>query len=147
MKIYLNNLKPHMYVNYIANKSDKDLGHKTIQNEVWILTADGKYKITDNNYFKYKLNDISSEIKKLYIDDITAFCETSYFTKKYAVYNIPIQHHKIMIQKYIYDRDPSISLVIEKINNKISDIYFWTKKDSDDNDVKSTIASFLSLLT
>ena len=147
MKIYLNNLKPNMYVNYIANKSDKELGHKTIQNEVWILTADGKYKITDNNYFKYKLNEMTTKIKKFYIDDITAICETGYFAKKCAMYNIPIQHHKIIIQKYIYDTDPSISLVIEKVNEKVRDIYFWTKKDIDDNDVKSTIVSFLSLLT
>ena len=51
------------------------------------------------------------------------------------------------LTKIIYDRDPSISLIIEKTNNVYSDIYFWTNRDIAEVDIKSTITSFTECLT
>ena len=82
-----------------------------------------------------------------YLSNSTAFCENSYFKKGEQVFNIPPAHQKITIKKYIYSRDPSISLIIEMINENVTDIYFWTNKDIEDPVIKQTIMSFVSNLT
>ena len=117
-------------------------------NESWLLTADGKYKIIDDNYFKYKLKSSTEKIHiENYFENKDIFCEKGYFKKMHQVYNIPLHHHKIKITKFIYNRDPSISLIIEKTNDIYSDIYFWTSNDINEMDIKSAIASFTQCLT
>ena len=56
-----------------------------------------------------------------YINHISIICENSYFKKKNQIFDIPLSHIYINIQKYIYNKDPSISLVVEKVNN----IFIW----------------------
>ena len=147
MKIYLHDIKVNNYTTIITNKGDNIFGSKKIINENWILTTDGKYKIQDNNYFKYKLQEKESIIINNYINHLSIFCENSYFKKQQQVFNIPPSHININIQKYIYNRDPSISLVVEKVNDDFTDIYFQSNNDIQNPDIKNTIVSFLSILT
>ena len=147
MKIYLHAIGVNNYINIITNKGDSIFGPKKIINENWILTADGKYKIQDNNYFKFKLQEKNPVIINNYIDNLSVFCENSYFKKKQQIFNIPPSHININIQKYIYNRDSSISLVVEKVNDIFTDIYFLSNNDIQNPDIKNTIVSFLSILT
>ena len=147
MKIYLHDIKVDNYTNMIKNKGDSILGPKKIIQENWLLTPDGKYKIQENNYFKYKLYEKDSITIDNYINHISIICENSYFKKKNQIFNIPLSHICINIQKYIYNKDPSISLVVEKVNDIFTDIYFFSNRDIQNPDIKKTIASFLSILT
>ena len=148
MKVYLQGLDIDTYRTLVENKGDKLLGKRHIKNESWLLTADGKYKIIDDNYFKYKLKSSTEKIHiENYFENKDIFCEKGYFKKMHQVYNVPLHHHKIKITKIIYNRDPSISLIIEKTNDVYSDIYFWTSNDINEMDIKSAIASFTQCLT
>ena len=148
MKVYLEGIDINTYRSIVESKGDKLLGNRHIKNEMWLLTPDGKYKIVDDKYFKYKLKSSDEKIElKNYLEDRNIYCEQGYFKKISQVFNIPIHHHKIKITKIIYKRDPSISLIVEKINDCYSDIYFWTNNKIDEIDIKSTIASFTKCLT
>ena len=104
--------------------------------------------VADDKYFKYKLKKSEEKIEvENYFDNRNIYCEQGYFKKITQVFTIPINHHKIKLTKIIYDRDPSISLIIEKTNNAYSDIYFWTNRDIEDVGIKSTITSFTECLT
>jgi hypothetical protein len=147
MKVYLDKINIINYTGMVSNIGDESLGPKKVCHESWILTIDGKYKIIDNNYYKFKLQQKDTLVIDNYLSNSTAFCENSYFKKGEQVFNIPPAHQKITIKKYIYSRDPSISLIIEMINENVTDIYFWTKKDIEDPVIKQTIMSFVSNLT
>ena len=136
MKVYLEGLDIETYRSIVESKGDNLLGNKYIKNEIWLLTPDGKYKIVDDKYFKYKLNDSQEKMeRKNYFENRHIFCEQGYFKKIAQVFNIPMQHHKMKITKIIYNRDPSISLIIEKQNDIYSDIYFWTNNNIDEIDI------------
>jgi len=148
MKVYLEGIDIDTYRSIVESKGDKLLGNKHIKNELWLLTPDGKYKIVDDKYFKYKLKTSEEKLElENYFEDRNIYCEQGYFKKISQVFNIPIHHHKIKITKIIYNRDPSISLIVEKINDMYSDIYFWTNNNIAEIDIKSTIASFTKCLT
>ena len=148
MKVYLEGLNIDTYRSIVESKGDTFLGNKHIKNEIWLLAPDGKYKIIDDKYFKYKLKKSEEKIEvENYFDNRNIYCEQGYFKKITQVFTIPINHHKIKLTKIIYDRDPSISLIIEKTNNVYSDIYFWTNRDIEDVGIKSTITSFTECLT
>ena len=101
MKIYLQEIKVNNYTSIITNKGDDIFGPKKIINENWILTNDGKYKIQDNNYLKFKLQEKDSLLINNYINNLSVFCENSYFKKKQQIFNIPPSHININIQKYM----------------------------------------------
>lgn len=148
MKVYLQDLNIDAYKSLVENKGDNILGKKYIKNEIWFLTPEGKIKIIDDNYYKYKLrcNNEREEYPN-HIGTKTCFCEKGYFKKMMQSFNIPLQHHKIDVKKIVYNRDPSISLIVEKTNNQYSDIYFYTNNDIREVDIKSAITSFAEYLT
>ena len=147
MKIYLDSLHIKDYISIVTNKGDDIFGPKKVYYKTWLLTPEGKYKIIDNNYYKFKLQQNDAIVIDNYLPHSRAICEKSYFKKFGQIYTIPISHQKIKIKKNIYKKDPSISLIVEKTNDTFTDIYFLTNNDIQDPDIKQTIISFLSILT
>jgi len=148
MKIYLPQLNLSTYNKYISNKGDEHIGSKSVVENIWILTDDGKYKVIDDNYFKYKLHEAKpTEIVENYIDNAPAYCDYSVFKKNFQTYVLPMNHVKVHIKYIFYNIDTSISLVVEKVDDEYTDIYFTTKNDINSPDIKNTIISFLSILS
>ncbi len=150
MKIYVAdmNLK-NINVSKMENKCImREQNIKRIYSEKGIIEIDKsgklwKMEIVDDNFSEYL---IDNEIK-LYIDK-------SVLKRKEEVFQIIPEHVSLIIKKKIYNlsQKSSVKLVVEYANNDdtdntiITDIYFESDIDIQQNCVKEDIVTFLILL-
>lgn len=142
-QIYLPNIK-----NYIDN-IDNNNYIKQVQYHKLLLTQEGYIEIVGENYIKkhiilndsFELHDYLVNHNIAYVNDITETSE--------LINNIPFEHNYLVVEKHYYklSHKSKIRLIIEKVGNKIKDIYFYIpyieKKDLINSNIKEEIVSFL----
>ena len=113
-----------------------------------ILASDGYYKYIKNELYKYKISnfDIDDNIIIQLNKNIKIIGSNYYWNKCDKVYKIPFLHKCINKKIYKFKISDNITLIIEKIENKINDLYFTTSISHDDYFFKEEIISFLSSL-
>ena len=134
MRYYINNL-------YTPDTQKLNEYLKKKKKEQIILASDGLYKYVDGDLFKFKLNSTKDDIS---IDGDIIGTHVSW--KKYdRSFKIPFIFKKIEMDIYDFNIEKDVTLRIEKINNKISDYYFFSSYLYDNFFLKDGIISFLSL--
>ena len=132
----------------IFDKLKKDY-NMVIEDEQIIITIDGFYKIQDNKLIKYKIINRDSSITENFIKNMTLIGTNYYHKKIEEVYNIPYEHSFIWRQiiKFSVGKGNNY-LVLERINNKINNLYFLSKKkiNEDDRFFLKDVSSFVETL-
>ena len=130
---------------YFDNFNIPNLNHlkKNETENLWFLSYFGKYKLSQNKIFLYKINDINSIIIDNFINNNTCFVSNEIWKKNKEVYYLPKDCIPLQIKKENYIIDSKLSFVIEKINNEINDYYFETQYALDDFCLKNELISFL----
>jgi len=111
-----------------------------------IYSSDGIFRIQNNNI--YHLIPQDKPIEKSIYNNIEFMIDKSYFSFRNDIYYIPIIHIEFNIEyiEFKLNNKSKISLIIEKHNNVIIDIYFHTKENHLHNYLKDDILIILSLL-
>ena len=143
MKIYTQNIKinPENIFSNIINT--KNL-YKTTNIYNYIYSNNGIFILQNNQVNKLIPNDIPIEIYTFNnIEFIIDY--SSYIFRK--DYNIPFEHIVYTIEKnqYKHNINSLISLIVEKNNNKITNIYFETSEKNLNQQLKEDIIKYLSL--
>ena len=96
----------------------------------------------------YKANIIDAEVERKYINNTHFLIDNSYYKFNFEQYQLPIDHvvEKINISQYILRKKAKLSLNIERIDNKIVDVYFLTSEDLENIPIQEDICTFLSHL-
>tara|TARA_Y100000590_G_C15678938_1_gene999051 strand:- start:34 stop:498 length:465 start_codon:yes stop_codon:yes gene_type:complete len=146
---------PELNLNQIKKNINlcKDLENKyymTSSNNHIILTIDGFYKFEKNKLIKYKIISKDTSIKENFIDNLTLIGINYYHKKICEIYHIPYEHSYIIINqlKFSIGENGQHFLVIEKILDKINDLYFLSPKKINENDIffLNDISSFIKTL-
>ena len=144
------NLKPIKNNNNNILKKLENKYHMTIENHEIIVTNDGFYKLDNDKLIKYKIINKNSFIKENFIKNMTLIGMNYYHKKIGEVFNIPYEHAKITIKqiKFSIGKESKHFLVIEKIKNKINDLYFLSSKKIDEDNIffLNDIQSFIETL-
>ena len=94
-----------------------------------IFSIDGFYETTDKSIIKYKTVLSEDLIFEKFVDNYTLLISNSYEKKIGQVEFIPYECEEITITSLIFDIPESNNkLVINYINNRITDFYFQTKE-------------------
>ena len=130
------------------NKFNEELLNKFLvksDSYQYILSNDGLYKIRNDNIYKLKIHDSNYEQKT--INNVDLLFDYSTILEKYSN-RIPNSNQIINIHANIYSlRNKSqLKLSIEKMNNKIHDMYFLVDEKLDEFNLKEDINTFLSML-
>ena len=124
--------------------------HKTTDQHELILTINGFYKLENNKLIKYKIINKKSFIKENFINNMTLIGMNYYHKKIGEVFHIPYEHAKITIEQITFSvgKESKHFLVIEKIKNKINDLYFLSSKKIDEDNIffLNDIQSFIETL-
>ena len=142
MKIYIKNIN----LNYIDldNINIKNLSMTSnIYN--YIYSDSGIFLIQNNYICKLIPNDIPCEIESF--NNIDFMVDYSNYIFRKDIYNIPYNHivHSIEKIQYRYNTDSQVSLILEKIKDKITDIYFESSEKKLSTILKGEIIKYLSL--
>ena len=99
-----------------------------------ILSNDGYYKYINDELYKFKLSNSTQENNLIIpIKKNIKIIGTNLFWKKYdKVHKIPFSIKFINKKIYKFNINNNITLIVEKIENSIHDLYF-TSKISHDN--------------
>tara|TARA_B110000305_G_C19256472_1_gene547336 strand:- start:120 stop:557 length:438 start_codon:yes stop_codon:yes gene_type:complete len=142
MKIYLQDV----ILNDISKLLQSNL-HITKLHKNYIYSYEGIYTIIRNNIYKLDIINNNSLSINNYINNITAFIDTSSITpQKDVSYQIPIPNtsHQLLEYNIKINKDSIISLIIETNNNIISDWFFITDESYDNPFIKEDINKFIS---
>ena len=111
-----------------------DLDYMTTQHPDYTVQFVTEY-YTDDGVFTYEKNTLYKEsavdgiVEKQNIGDIILTLDNSYY-KRDVVYNLPSEHLKRVVYKYVFARD-HIHLVVESVRNGDKcvpiDVYFQIK--------------------
>ena len=119
--------------------------YKTVTTYKDIYSPEGLFRIQNNNLFQLIPKDISVINTKY--NDTNFMIDNSYYIYNKNIYCIPYNHIIYNIEKteYKLDNKSKISLIIEKCNNNIKDIYFITKEEIFHDYLKNNILEYISL--
>ena len=135
MKIYVKNFIPKntkvdtLIINIIKYKE--------------IYSSEGIFRIQNDNIFKLVPQDVPCEYITYKNNDLIIDKSNYIFRKNYS---IPYNHLVYNIDKveYKFYNNSPITFIIEYCNNKVVDIYFYTKQDLYIN-LKNNILEYISL--
>ena len=112
-----------------------------------LLSKKGKYELNNGDVLFYIINDNDKEdtIVRNYLEKYTLFISKLNFKKVYMD-NIDNNCIEINIEKFIYKESDSINtrLIVEKVNNKINDVYIQSNLEYDNYSLKEDISYLLS---
>lgn len=112
-----------------------------------LLSKKGKYELNNGDVLFYIINDNDQEdtIVRNYLEKYTLFISKLNFKKVYMD-NIDNNCIEINIEKFIYKESDSINtrLIVEKVNNKINDVYIQSNLEYDNYSLKEDISYLLS---
>jgi hypothetical protein len=139
MKLYIPKLG-HFNKNNIVDLLKKTEKHTLIYSKRGIL------EIINNKVYEVIIKDYP--IEKVKIKEIDCLIDRSTIEKADIIYQIPIEHTLVKINKSFYKlTDKSlIDFVIEEVNHKIKDFYFIVKGELETLDLKEEIYTFLSII-
>lgn len=139
MKLYIPKL------GYFNKNNIVDLLTKTEKQRL-IYSKRGIFQLINNKLFEIEIEDFPVEKEK--IKEISCLIDRSKFKKTQIVYQIPLEHHLVEIDKSFYKlNDKSlIEFVIEEVNHKIKDFYFIVRGELETLDLKEDIYTFLSII-
>lgn len=101
-----------------------------------ICAVDGFYEITDKSLIKYKKVLLEDLIFENFVNNYTLLISNSYEKKIGQVEFIPYECEEITVTSLIFDIPESNNkLVINYINNRITDFYFKTKEKITQNNI------------
>ena len=111
-----------------------------------IYSTEGIFRIQNNNIIQLIPNDISVIYTKY--NDTDFIIDKSYYIFNKNIYCIPYNHIIYNIEKteYKLDNKSKISLIVEKCNDSIKDIYFITKEEIFHDYLKNNILEYISLI-
>ena len=137
MKVYVDDVFPD-------NIDDKDL-HKTSTITNYVYSDDGIYIIKKNDIIKLVPNDMP--IEKYSFGKLDFYIDKSSYIFRKEVYNIPYNHIIKTIEKdeLKHNIKSQISMIIERNNGKISDIFFETREKVLYTELKEDILKYVSL--
>lgn len=135
MKIYVKNLIP-------KNIKVDSLFQKTRYYQD-IYSKDGIFRIQNETIFKLIPQDSPCEYFSFKERDF--ILDKSEYIFRKNIYYIPYKHKVYNIQQIEYKLNINIpiSLIIEYINDKIIDIYFYTKEKELNTNLKNNIIEYL----
>ena len=141
MKYYIDgllNININELVDYLKEQYEEKI----------ILANDGYYKYIKNELYKYKIANFNiNDNIIVQLNKKIKIIGTNYYWKKCdKVYKIPFSHKCINKKIYKFKITNNITLIIEKIENKINDLYFISNISHDDYFFKQQVISFLSIL-
>lgn len=141
MKYYIDgllNININELVDYLKEQYEEKI----------ILANDGYYKYIKNELYKYKITNFNiNDNIIVQLNKKIKIIGTNYYWKKCdKVYKIPFSHKCINKKIYKFTITNNITLIIEKIENKINDLYFISNISHDDYFFKQQVISFLSIL-
>lgn len=127
--------------------NEEQLKKYFIKTEIYdyLYSADGIFKIVNNNIYKLKLRD-SHFIKKKIKNTDLLFDNSNYDLQEN--YHLPFDHNILNIRGDVYSlrNKSNLKLCIEKDkNNKIYDVYFSYDK-LDDYNLNEDINTFLTMV-
>ena len=139
MKLYIPKL------GYFNKNNIIDLLKKT-EKRTLIYSKQGILQLINNKMFELKIKD--SPVEKAKIKEIDCLIDRSKIEKGDIIYQIPIEHTLVKINKSFYKlNDKSlIDFVIEEVNHKIKDFYFIIRGELETLDLKEDIYTFLSII-
>ena len=144
-----------MYKYYISELEIKHINTKKLDNKLKrsvennriLLSKKGKYELNNGDVLFYIINDNDKEdtIVRNYLEKYTLFISKLNFKKVYMD-NIDNNCIEINIEKFIYKESDSINtrLIVEKVNNKINDVYIQSNLEYDNYSLKEDISYLLS---
>lgn len=137
MKIYVENSFPK-YIN-------TDNLHKTTSTTNYIYSAGGIFIIRQNEVVKLIPSD--SAIEKYSFGKHNYMIDNSSHIFRKDIYEIPFNHKIKAIEKVQYKHNPNskVSMITEKEQGKISDIYFETRENKLYTELKEDINTYVSL--
>ena len=132
----LSNININELVDYLKEQYEEKI----------ILANDGYYKYIKNELYKYKISNlnINDDIIIQLNKKIKIIGTNHYWKKSDKVYKIPFSHKCINKKIYKFKITDNITLITEKIENKINDLYFISNIPHDDYFFKQQVISFLS---
>jgi len=144
MKIYALNIKINPQNIFSNNINTKDLC-KTSNTCHYIYSDDGMFLLQNNQLYKLIPDDVPCDTITFNNTDFIVDCSTYTFRKD--IYNVPWAHIIQTIEKieYKYSNSSLVSLIIEKNNGKITDVYFETMEKNLNIQLKNDIIKYLSL--
>ena len=135
MKLYPEKIKLNT-INEKKIKSLENYKQKELYNHTF-YSKEGIFKYFNNEL--YELFPIDFEIFNIKLDDENIMVDKSYFKKTNLQYQIPYEHHVEKIHEIQYKISPksNLTLIIEKNENKIENIYFscFDYKKIDENEL------------
>lgn len=149
-EINLKQIKNNNILKKLENKF-----HMTTKKLEIIITNGGFYKLEsdkleNDKFIKYKIINKNSFIKENFIKNMTLIGMNYYHKKIGEVFHIPYEHAKITIEQITFSvgKESKHFLVIEKIKNKINDLYFLSSKKIDEDNIffLNDIQSFIETL-
>ena len=98
-----------------------------------IISTNGYYKYDKDKLIKYKIIEKNSNIKENFYKNYNLIGLDLYEKKCNETYQIPIENDHIILEKIKFNIGKSTHfLVIEKIKNRIIEIYFLSTKKIDE---------------
>ena len=139
MRYYIDgllNININELVEYLKDQYDEKI----------ILANDGYYKYINNELYKYKISNFNiNDNIIIQLNKNIKIIGTNIRWKKYdKVYKIPFSHNCINKKIYKFKITENITLFVEKIENKIKDLYFTSAIPHDNFFFKEEVISFLS---
>tara|TARA_B100001057_G_scaffold492945_1_gene586380 strand:- start:3947 stop:4384 length:438 start_codon:yes stop_codon:yes gene_type:complete len=139
MRYYIDgllNININELVEYLKDQYDEKI----------ILANDGYYKYINNELYKYKISNSNSNNNIIIqLNKNIKVIGTNTQWKKYdKVYKIPFSHKCINKKIYKFKITKNITLIVEKIENKIQNLYFMSSLSHDNYFFKEEVISFLS---
>ena len=114
-----------------------------------IISTNGYYKYDKDKLIKYKIIEKNSNIKENFYKNYNLIGLDLYEKKCNETYQIPIENDHIILEKIKFNIGKSTHfLVIEKIKNRIIDLYFLSTKniDEDCQFFIKDVSSFIEML-
>lgn len=142
MNIHISNID----INKIKSKLiDKFFIKK--KESVFIYSKFGVLEVKNDELWKLSVDE-STSIVSVKIDNYDLLIDTGKWIKKELSFQLPVEHIQIRTTQSIYELNKKslIKLVIERENDKITNILFKTDKVVDIEEIKDDIITFLSLL-
>jgi hypothetical protein len=141
---------PNINIDKLVSKLKKKLVFKETKN-IEIITPDGMLYIRDDEYYRKKINynNKCSVFENFGIEKYTLYKQTNkFFYTKEAVYNIPLKHKSLLIEKIIFslsDKSKN-SIVLEFCDKEFLDLYISSDQSESNHSLKEDISYFAQLI-
>ena len=132
----LYNLNINSLIDYLDNQYDEKM----------LLANDGFYKYINDELYKFKFCNNNEEDIKLIINGTTIIGSNIYWKKHESVNKIPFTFKFLEKKIYKFNITDNFTLVVEKMENSISNLYFTSKFNHEEYFFRQEFISFLSIL-